>query len=62
MLKFILGLLIFFIVYKTITYVKKALSSENKVSVSGKNKSNAKYNIDKEDIIDADFEEIKSQE
>lgn len=63
LLKIILWAIIIYLVYNTAKNVMKYLApgSSKSDSVKVKQKKKAKYNIEREDIIDAHFEEINPE-
>ena len=63
MIRFIIGALIFFLIYKIVRFVMDAFTTVNKSEANAKVKyrANNQQVINKDDIIEADFEEIKEK-
>jgi len=63
MLRIILWAFLFYVVFKTLKNLTVALHSSPKAPDMGssKKKSQSKYKIEKEDVIDAYFEDIDSK-
>jgi hypothetical protein len=63
MIRFIISLVLFYFIYKVAKFVIRLISENNKnkreENISGNRNSQSKIN--KDDIIDADFEELDSQ-
>lgn len=63
LIRFILWSLIFYLVFRTIRNVINALSPKKNTQPQNKMQSApSKYKIEKDDVIDADFEEIKNSD
>ena len=65
-LRAIFWILLFILAYRAVKYILRLMSgSEGENEPKAKetfNSQNSKFNIDKKDIIEADFEEIKDDE
>ena len=63
MLRLILWAFLFYVVFKTLKNLAVALHASPKTADAGpsKKKSQSKYKIEKEDVIDASFEDIDSK-
>ena len=61
----IIWILLFILAYRAVKYILKIMSSDSSKENSKVNnafKNRGKVNINKDDIIEADFEEIKDNE
>jgi len=58
----IFWILLFMLAYRAVKYILRMMSGGENKNESPKPKRPSKFNINKDDIIEADFEEIKDSE